>query len=119
MLFGAPECSGRDPFEQGLEKGLRKGSVGLNFEGPFWSSFGTLGTPWEHFGAPRPQKDGFAGDSFLGHIFVSNPGTLKCAQERSRCSLSSIFAVSVSLEKGQKWGQQLSILRSEIVTILL
>ena len=91
----------------------------INFEGPFWSSFGTLG----HLGSiselPDLKNDGFAGDSFLDHFFVSNPGTLKCAQEHSRCSLSSIFTFSVSLEKGEKWTRKWSSLGSKILTILL
>ena len=32
------------------------GSVEVNFEGPFWSSFVTLGAPWRHLGCPGPQK---------------------------------------------------------------
>ena len=61
-LFDALGDSGGsqgDLFEHGSEKGLQKVSDVVNFEGPFWSSFVTLGAPWRHLGGPRPQKRRF------------------------------------------------------------
>ena len=43
-------------LEGGSKSDLQKGTIGLNFGVPFWTLFEPLAAPWEHQGAPGPQK---------------------------------------------------------------
>ena len=55
MLFGALGCSGysrRDPFEQGFEKGSKKGAVALTLR----VLFGAVLAPWATLGAFRSSQ---------------------------------------------------------------
>ena len=106
MPLNALDALGVILLSRGSKKVSKKGEVKLTLR----VLFGAVLAPWGHLGSilelPDLKNNGFAGDSFLDHFFVSNPGTLKCAQERSRCSLSTIFAFSASLEKCEKWSQK-------------
>ena len=78
---------------------------------PAWlslgSHFGPFLDPWGHLGSLMELSD--LKKCHLGRAFFSDL-TLdsvldppKCAQEASRCSLSSIFTISACLKIGQKW----------------
>ena len=87
-------------LEGGSASDLQKRTVEVNFGVPFWTLFGSLGAPWEPHGALGPQKVSSWEVFFSDLILDSVLDPPKCAQEASRCSLSSIFTISACLKMG-------------------
>ena len=96
-------------------------------KGPLWltlgSHFGPFLEPWRHLGSlmelPDLKKCHLWRVFFPDLILDSVLDPPKCAQERSRFSLSSIFTFSACLKMAQKWTPKWTLLRSKISTMLL
>ena len=112
---GALEASWKVVQQATSKKGPVKLTLGSHF-GPFLD-------PWGHLGSLMELSD--LKKCHLGRVFFSDlilDSVLdppKCAQEASRCSLSSIFTFSACLKMGQKWTPKWTLLSSKISTWLL
>ena len=56
-------------MKSGSKSDLQKGTIEVNFGVPFWTLFEPLAAPWEHHGAPGPQKVSSVEGLFSGPDF--------------------------------------------------
>ena len=56
-------------MKSGSKSDLQNGAGALNFGTPFWTLFEPLAAPWEHHGAPGPQKVSSVEGLFSGPDF--------------------------------------------------
>ena len=123
-------CTGRHlgapwkVLEEALEASWKVVQQATSKKGPvvvtLGSHFGPFFDPWGHLGSIMGLSE--LKKCHLGRVFFSDLilysvlDPPKCAQEASRCSLSSIFTISACLKMSQKWSPKWTLLSSKIST---
>ena len=102
----------RSTHQKQIKKNTFRGSLLESVLSPFWVLESIQGSP-------DLKKKYLIRWLVSGSLFCINPGTPKCARERSRYSLSSIFTGPVTLKKVETWSLKWVVLRSKILTILI